>query len=194
MNTTTFKNPVSQEQFRKSFIEALTGYKITEITAVNDVNNDFPFLVQHGVLLDAELADETHTKCHIAIQMHPPRMCERYIRCVQSDIDCRTMRLAEWDEGEYITHKSCVALIKCENSGVMEEFLRKNGSEVRNVLFEEWNQEEAERIAREEACEKTTRQHVLSLKGIVAPSVLADKFGIGVETVLSIWNNTASAT
>lgn len=111
MNTTTFKNPVSQEQFCKSFIEALTGYKITEITAVNDVGDDFASLVQRGVLLDVELADETHTKCHIAIQMHSPRMCERHIRCVQSDIDCRTMRLAEWDENEYITHKSCVALI-----------------------------------------------------------------------------------
>lgn len=115
MDTTTFEKPASQEQFRKSFIEALTGYKIAKITAVNEVEDTFSFLAQHGVLLDAELADEAHTKCHIAIQMHSPHMCERHIRCVQSDIDCRTMRFTEWDEDEYLTHKSCVVLICLED-------------------------------------------------------------------------------
>lgn len=82
------------------------------------------------------------------------------------------------------------AIIKCENSGVMKEFLRENGSEVRNVLFEEWNQEEAERVVREE----TIRQTIRLLKGTIEPDVIANRLGLNAEAILSIWNNTTPAT
>ena len=42
---------------------------------------------------------------------------------------------------------------QCIDQGILREFLEKNGSEVRNMVLTEWDENEARRVAAEEARE-----------------------------------------
>ena len=44
---------------------------------------------------------------------------------------------------------------QCIDQGILREFLEKNGSEVRNMVLTEWDENEARRVAAEEAREET---------------------------------------
>lgn len=111
MDAKAFEKIISEEQFAKPFIEALTGYEIAEITVVDAAAENLPAVLANGVFFDAVLADGAHTKCHIAIQAAEPYSCEQYIRHVQSAIDCRSMELAEMDEEDFLLRRSCAILV-----------------------------------------------------------------------------------
>ena len=98
------------------------------------------------------------------------------------------------------------AIDYCVEHHIMQGFLEKHGSEVRNMLYTEWNMEDACRVAAEEARERAREQalkeglekgivqgklegeadSIRKLKGVLSPEVLAEKFQLPLEEVLRI--------
>lgn len=68
--------------------------------------------------------------------------------------------------------------------------MKKHGSEVRNMLYTEWNMEDACRVAAEEAREQGKLEgeadSIRKLKDVLPPKVLAEKFQLPLEDVLRI--------
>ena len=84
----------------------------------------------------------------------------------------------------------------CVEHHIMQGFLEKHGSEVRNMLYTEWNLEDACRVAAEEAREQGEangiRKSIRTLKGVLSPEVLAEKFQLPLEDVLRILEEDAT--
>ena len=84
----------------------------------------------------------------------------------------------------------------CVEHHIMQGFLEKHGSEVRNMLYTEWNMEDACRVAAEEAREQGEangiRKSIRTLKGVLSPEVLAEKFQLPLEDVLRILEEDAT--
>lgn len=86
------------------------------------------------------------------------------------------------------------AIEYCVQHGILCEFLEKHGSEVRNMLYTEWNLEDACEIIREESLAKGLKRgrqegiekSVRVLKGVLPPEVIAEKFELPLEEVLRI--------
>jgi hypothetical protein len=79
----------------------------------------------------------------------------------------------------------------CINNGILVDFLQKHGSEVNNMLFTEWNWEEAMEVRAEEAAEdareQITRTAVVKLKREKTPDeVIARAFSLPIEQVRAI--------
>jgi len=73
---------------------------------------------------------------------------------------------AYFEELENLEEAVEKAMKYCEKNGILREFLEKYGSEVLNMLLEEWNMEDALAYAREEAREDAlaeANQYVLEL-------------------------------
>ena len=72
----------------------------------------------------------------------------------------------------------------------MTEFLETHGSEVSNLLLEEWNMDEALKDAREEGREEgrveAKQELIRDLNGVLTPKVIAEKFGLPVNYVLDV--------
>ena len=70
----------------------------------------------------------------------------------------------------------------------MTEFLETHGSEVSNLLLEEWNMDEALKDAREEGREEgrveAKQELIRALNGVLIPEVIAEKFGLPINYVL----------
>ncbi len=105
----------------------------------------------------------------------------------------------------------------CVEHHIMHGFLEKHGSEVRNMLYTEWNLEDACRVAAEEAREQAREQGIAigmergiakgmekgiiqgeassirKLKDILPPEVLAEKFQLPLEDVLRILEADSAA-
>ena len=62
----------------------------------------------------------------------------------------------------------------------MTEFLETHGSEVSNLLLEEWNMDEALKDAREEGRVEAKQELIRALNGVLTPEVIAEKFGLPV--------------
>ena len=62
----------------------------------------------------------------------------------------------------------------------MTEFLETHGSEVSNLLLEEWTMDEALKDAREEGREEgrveAKQELIRALNGVLTPEVIAEKF------------------
>ena len=88
------------------------------------------------------------------------------------------------------------AIDYCVEHHIMQGFLEKHGSEVRNMLYTEWNMEDACRVAAEEAREQGEangiRKSIRTLKGVLSPEVLAEKFQLPLEDVLRILEEDAT--
>ena len=88
------------------------------------------------------------------------------------------------------------AIDYCVEHHIMQGFLEKHGSEVRNMLYTEWNLEDACRVAAEEAREQGEangiRKSIRTLKGVLSPEVLAEKFQLPLEDVLRILEEDAT--
>ena len=92
--------------------------------------------------------------------------------------------------GEAVTK----AIRYCIAHDIMGEFLSKHGSEVENMLFTEWNMDEALAVTAEEAraagriegersgLEKAVR----ALDGVLSAEVIAEKLGLPLEYVQEI--------
>ena len=86
------------------------------------------------------------------------------------------------------------AIRYCIAHDIMGEFLSKHGSEVENMLFTEWNMDEALAVTAEEAraagriegersgLEKAVR----ALDGVLSAEVIAEKLGLPLEYVQEI--------
>ena len=68
----------------------------------------------------------------------------------------------------------------------MTEFLETHGSEVSNLLLEEWNMDEALKDAREEGRVEAKQELIRALNGVLTPEVIAEKFGLPVNYVLDV--------
>lgn len=68
----------------------------------------------------------------------------------------------------------------------MTEFLETRGSEVSNLLLEEWNMDEALKDAREEGRVEAKQELIRALNGVLTPEVIAEKFGLPVNYVLDV--------
>jgi len=68
----------------------------------------------------------------------------------------------------------------------MGEFLSQNGSEVENMLFTEWNMEEALAVTAEEARAEGMAKVIRALDGMLSPEVIAEKLDMPLVEVLEI--------
>ena len=68
----------------------------------------------------------------------------------------------------------------------MTEFFETHGSEVSNLLLEEWNMDEALKDAREEGRVEAKQELIRALNGVLIPEVIAEKFGLPVNYVLDV--------
>ena len=68
----------------------------------------------------------------------------------------------------------------------MTEFLETHGSEVSNLLLEEWNMDEALKGAREEGRVEAKQELIRALNGVLTLEVIAEKFGLPVNYVLDV--------
>ena len=104
--------------------------------------------------------------------------------------------------GEAVTK----AIRYCIAHDIMGEFLSKHGSEVENMLFTEWNMDEALAVTAEEAraegeargerrglekgeklgFEKSRKQMIQALDGVLSAEVIAEKLGLPLEYVQEI--------
>lgn len=124
---------------------------------------------------------------------------------VQSALIERSQSLKEYSQfiyqlqqgkrkGQPLEEALCNAMDYCIENDIMRGFLETHGSEVRNMLYTEWNMEEACRIACEEGCmegriegEKRERlKNIRLLKDVLSPEVIAEKFGLSLSEVLDI--------
>ena len=94
------------------------------------------------------------------------------------------------------------AIRYCIAHDIMGEFLSKHGSEVENMLFTEWNMDEALAVTAEEAraagriegersgLEKGRKQEqikmIQALDGVLSVEVIAEKLGLPLEYVQEI--------
>ena len=88
--------------------------------------------------------------------------------------------------GEAVTK----AIRYCIAHDIMGEFLSKHGSEVENMLFTEWNMDEALAVTAEEARAEGERsglqKAVRALDGVLSAEVIAEKLGLSLEYVQEI--------
>jgi len=76
------------------------------------------------------------------------------------------------------------AIKYCSGHGILDQFLEIHGSEVLNMLYAEWNLEDAIAFAREEEREeksKTIAQNALA-KGLT-PELIQEITGLDLETI-----------
>ena len=94
------------------------------------------------------------------------------------------------------------AIRYCIAHDVMGEFLSQNGSEVENMLFTEWNMEEALAVTAEEALAEGRAQGVAegmargtatalervirALDGVLSPEVIAERLDLPLAEVLAV--------
>ena len=92
--------------------------------------------------------------------------------------------------GEAVTK----AIRYCIAHDIMGEFLSKHGSEVENMLFTEWNMDEALAVTAEEARaagriegeRSGLGKAVRALDGVLSAEVIAEKLGLPLEYVQEI--------
>ncbi len=68
-------------------------------------------------------------------------------------------------EGDNLEEAMKKTIYYCEKHAILKEYLRKHGSEVLNMLLEEWNMEDAKKVWREEAREEGREEGIA--EGIV---------------------------
>jgi len=86
------------------------------------------------------------------------------------------------------------AIRYCIAHDVMGEFLSQNGSEVENMLFTEWNMEEALAVTAEEALAEgmargkaeEKKNVIRALDGVLSPEVIAEKLDMPLAEVLAV--------
>ena len=90
----------------------------------------------------------------------------------------------------------------CIGHDIMREFLQKHGSEVENMLFTEWNMEDALRVTREEGREEGVvegmekgmekgreegmEKSILAFAEYLTPEIIAQQLGLSLEKVQNI--------
>ena len=119
---------------------------------------------------------------------------EQYSRFIQIIEDCRKSE-------ENLDEVMKTAVNMAIENNILTEFLKKNGSEVRNMLTLEYDEETARRVEREEAIEEgreegrregeqARRQLIIScLRKFKSCEVVADILDISVEEVQKIKDN-----
>jgi predicted transposase/invertase (TIGR01784 family) len=90
------------------------------------------------------------------------------------------------------------AIRYCIAHDIMKEFLSQHGSEVENMLFTEWNMDEALAVAtdegreqgrkegRKEGQEEGIKKSIRLLKDVLSPEIIAEKFSLPLDYVQRI--------
>ena len=86
------------------------------------------------------------------------------------------------------------AMRECIESDIMAEYLLKNGSEVTNMLYFEWKEEDALKYAKEEGYEdgygdgaaQKQEELIRAFKDVLSPEVIAEKIHEPVQYVLDV--------
>ena len=86
------------------------------------------------------------------------------------------------------------AMRECIESDIMAEYLLKNGSEVTNMLYFEWKEEDALKFAKEEGYEdgygdgaaQKQEEMIRALTGVLSPEKIAETFHVAKEYVLDV--------
>lgn len=99
-------------------------------------------------------------------------------------------RVREYSEKEYDLKEAIRrAALDCEKLGVMQPFLKDNLSEVENMLFTEWNLEDALKIEREEGREEGRREIIQSISEFLPIDKIAELLKIPVKDVEHLLEN-----
>jgi hypothetical protein len=82
------------------------------------------------------------------------------------------------------------AMRECIESDIMAEYLLKNGSEVTNMLYFEWKEEDALKYAKEEGkaegAAQKQKEMIRALNGVLSPEKIAETFNVTKEYVLEV--------
>jgi predicted transposase/invertase (TIGR01784 family) len=82
-------------------------------------------------------------------------------------------KIREYQKKEKSLEKAGRSAINyCIKNNILKDYLEANASEVLNMLFGEWNQEEAIEVAREEALEEGMEKGIEQEKLIIAKNLL----------------------
>ena len=170
-------------------------------------------------LTDAFLVQEENPVVNVRVEVYNVNYTDNAV--VQSALIERSQSLKEYSQfiyqlqqgkrkGQPLEEALCNAMDYCIENDIMRGFLETHGSEVRNMLYTEWNMEEACRIACEEASEKAREKALVEgrmeglmegriegekrerlknirlLKDVLSPEVIAEKFGLSLSEVLDI--------
>lgn len=154
-------------------------------------------------LTDAFLVQEENPVVNVRVEVYSVNYTDNAV--VQSALIERSQSLKEYSQfiyqlqqgkrnGQPLEEALCNAMDYCIENDIMRGFLETHGSEVRNMLYTEWNMEEACRIACEEGRmegriegEKRERlKNIRLLKDVLSPEVIAEKFGLSLSEVLDI--------
>ena len=93
------------------------------------------------------------------------------------------------------------AIRECISANIMAEYLLKNGSEVENMLYFEWSQEEAEEYAEKRGRaegvvygeKKKQEEMIRAFQDVLSPEVIAEKIHVPVQYVLDILKDDGAA-
>lgn len=75
------------------------------------------------------------------------------------------------------------AMKDCINQNMLKEFLEENGSEVMNMLFTEFNLEDAKEVWAEEAEKRTRKELAIELLDILDVETIARKTKLSVKEI-----------
>ena len=78
------------------------------------------------------------------------------------------------------------AIRYCIEHDIMAEFLEMHGSEVSNMLLEEWDMDEALKDAKEEGKEEAKQELIRQFSKIITPEEIADTLQVSLEYVLDV--------
>ena len=90
-------------------------------------------------------------------------------------------------QDEHTLERAIATAIRyCIEHDIMAEFLETHGSEVSNLLLEEWNMDEALKDAKEEGKEEKQQELIRQFSKINTPEQIAETLQVSVEYVLDI--------
>lgn len=82
-----------------------------------------------------------------------------------------------------------LAMKECIEKGILKEFLEDNGSEVKNMLYTEFNMEDALQVREEETEYRVKKQLAFNILDLADDSIIAEKIGLSLEDVKDLREN-----
>ena len=117
---------------------------------------------------------------------HNPQLAKRSVTLNGYEIFIELVREYE-KENKNLDNAVKLAINECIKRNVLKEYLERNGSEVRNMLLQEWNWKEAEEVWREEGREEKTIEIAKKMKEIgVDVSTIVKSTGLPADEILKL--------
>ena len=184
--------PLSRKNYPKQFMNIREGRSLLQDTIVRNMPfADELFKDNKGAQLELKVkVIDIRYSSHNKLVTKKDTL-EQYSRFIQIIEDCRKSE-------ENLDEAMKKAVNMAIENNILTEFLKENGSEVRNMLTLEYDEETARRVEREEAMEEgrreggeqARRQLIIScLRKFKSCEVVADILDIPVEEVQKIKDN-----